>query len=144
VSDTRPGRSEQQIRIVGGRRMQCKDIPNAAFLDAVRHAPGVSSRPDSWRNRCSVQRELETVVGWLPERLFLAKARGLIRRRLLQGCPCGCRGDYELPEWRTGVRPALPGEVPVTVPCPGPSCARYLYGAVHEHTELQPSGGEGQ
>jgi hypothetical protein len=144
VSDSRPGRSEQQIRTINGRRMQCKDIPDAAFLDAVRRTPGVSSQPDSWRNRWAVQAELETATGWIPERLFLAKARGLIRRKLLRGCPCGCRGDYELPARRTGVHPVLPGEVLVTVPCPGPSCARYLYGAEHQHTEVQPARDQGR
>lgn len=49
--------------------------------------------------------------------------------------------------WRPGdEQPAPksepPATVPVAVPCPGPSCARYLYGTRHEHTELQPCGGE--
>jgi hypothetical protein len=138
VSDRRPGRFEQQIRMVGGRRMQCKDIPDAAFLDAVK----VNGRAAGWRTRWEVQRDLESVIGWLPERLFLAKARTLIRRMLVLGCPCGCRGEYEIPEWCAD--PAPPGAVPVAVPCPGSPCARYLYGAVHQHTELRASGGEEQ
>ena len=32
----------------------------------------------------------------LPENLVLAKARKLIKRGLLDGCACGCRGDFEL------------------------------------------------
>ena len=31
----------------------------------------------------------------LPQKLVLAKARKLIRRGLLNGCACGCRGDLE-------------------------------------------------
>jgi hypothetical protein len=32
-----------------------------------------------------------------PEKVVLAKARSLVRRGLLLGCPCGCRGDFEVP-----------------------------------------------
>lgn len=97
MSGDRPDRFEPQIRMVGGRRMQCKDIPDGVFLDAVRRTPGTDSRPGAWRMRWDVQAELEQVTGWLPINLFLAKAAGLMRRGLLGGCPCGCRGDYHLP-----------------------------------------------
>lgn len=32
----------------------------------------------------------------LPEKLVLSKMRNLIKRGLVDGCPCGCRGDYEI------------------------------------------------
>lgn len=83
-----------------GRLMQCKDIPDAVFLGAVRNTPGVNDWPGSWRMRWDVQTALEAVVGSLPEKLFLAKARKLMARGLLCGCDCGCRGDYLLPEER--------------------------------------------
>jgi hypothetical protein len=54
--------------------------------------------------RWNVHAELETDVGPIPERLFLAKARGLMARGLLGGCACGCRGDYHLPEHCEGGR----------------------------------------
>lgn len=78
------------IRIVDGRRMQCKDIPDEVFLDAVRRA----GEPGSWRMRWHVQAELETVLGPIPARLLLAKARKLIAARKMGGCDCGCRGDW--------------------------------------------------
>lgn len=31
-----------------------------------------------------------------PRKVLLAKARRLIKRGLLTGCACGCRGDFEL------------------------------------------------
>lgn len=88
-----------QIRMVGDRRMQCKDIPDDVFLDAVRRTPAVddSLDPSSWRMRWSVHEELERVLGFVPERLLLAKARKLMAAKRLGGCPCGCRGDYHLP-----------------------------------------------
>ena len=33
-----------------------------------------------------------------PERVLLAKLRRLVRRGLLDGCPCGCRGDFTITE----------------------------------------------
>lgn len=33
-----------------------------------------------------------------PEKVLLAKLRKLVRRRLLDGCPCGCRGDFVITE----------------------------------------------
>jgi hypothetical protein len=32
----------------------------------------------------------------IPEKIVRAKARALVRRRLIDGCTCGCRGDFEI------------------------------------------------
>lgn len=32
----------------------------------------------------------------IPDKLALAKMRMLIRKGLVDGCGCGCRGDFEL------------------------------------------------
>ncbi|GAA3018915.1 hypothetical protein HEB29_005280 [Streptomyces fulvorobeus] len=72
--------------------MQCKDIPDDVFVTAVRDAPALSSA--RWRMRWQVAEELESVMGPIPENLFMAKARRLIARGLIGGCPCGCRGDW--------------------------------------------------
>jgi len=32
----------------------------------------------------------------VPEKIVYAKLRRLVKRGLLTGCPCGCRGDYEV------------------------------------------------
>ncbi|MFD7016107.1 hypothetical protein [Streptomyces sp. NPDC059928] len=94
-----PGVEPEPIRMIDGRRMQCKDILDDAFLDAVRRIPAVdgSMKPSGWRTRWNVQAELEKTLGPIPENLFLAKARRLGRRRLLGGCTeCTCRGDYHI------------------------------------------------
>lgn len=95
------------IRMVNGRRMQCKDIPDEVFLEAVRRSPGTPNC--GWRTRWNVREVLEQEVGPVPENLFMAKARRLIARGLMDGCACGCRGDFVpagelVVEWdRTGV-----------------------------------------
>jgi hypothetical protein len=72
--------------------MQCKDIPDAVFLAAVRAAPAVVI---GWRMRWDVHNELEAALGFeVPEKLLMAKARKLESRGLLGGCTCGCRGDW--------------------------------------------------
>ena len=84
------------IRLIDGRRMQCKDIPDAVFLEAVRHTPGLAA--SNWRMIWNVHDALEAQVGLVPWNLLLAKARKLIDAGKLGGCPCGCRGDWHLPE----------------------------------------------
>ncbi|MFD7763626.1 hypothetical protein [Streptomyces microflavus] len=89
------------IRLIGGRRMQCKDIPDEALCDAVRLTPPpwpTASNAAPWRMAWDVQATLETAIGPVPYKLFLAKVRRLFAKGLLGGCDCGCRGDYHLTE----------------------------------------------
>lgn len=82
----------EPIRLIGGRRMQCKDIPADAFLDAVRS----SCAETGTANRADVAAHLENYIGPVPWNLFLAKARQLIRAGKLDGCACGCAGDFRV------------------------------------------------
>lgn len=72
----------------GPIKLQAKHIPDEWFLwltqaDASnRH--GMASR---WSGYDALM---------MPEKVVLAKARALIRRGLLNGCGCGCRGDFEV------------------------------------------------
>ena len=72
--------------------MQAKDITDDAFLEAMEEARRQS--PCTMVNRWDVGRILAA-----PDKVVLAKARTLIRRGVIRGCWCGCRGDFELPEW---------------------------------------------
>jgi hypothetical protein len=87
-----------------------RDIPDELFLDAVRVARGRNGVPQ-WATRWDVEAVLGGVtfprdftaypdVPGVPEKVVLAKAKRLIARKLLDGCPCGCRGDFEIPEER--------------------------------------------
>lgn len=84
------------IRLVGDRRMQCKDIPDDVFIAAIRRTPGTSVA--NWRMSWEVQATLEAELGPIPYNLFMAKVRKLHAAKKIGGCPCGCRGDFHLPE----------------------------------------------
>lgn len=120
------------IRMVGDRRMQCKDIPDETFLDAVRATP--SGYSGDWRNRHKVQATLEQAIGPVPENLFLAKARRLGERGLLGGCTrCSCLGDYHLSEdCRSGCCGEQPPKPPLFV-----SMRRPQYTGVLSYLEQQ-------
>lgn len=93
--------------------MQCKDIANEDFLNAVRTASRLSGGgwAMAWDVGCVLAGNPEHVTMTSPHRdsptgecfpwrLLKAKARKLIDKGLLKGCACGCRGDYYIPgEW---------------------------------------------
>lgn len=72
--------------------MQCKDIPDAPILRFLAKNPGV------WHNWFfGDDRDVRLAMPPnVPEKLVLAKMRTLIRRGLVDGCDCGCRGDFEI------------------------------------------------
>ena len=71
-------------------RLQCKDIPDRMFLAAVdRYEKKHNSWVCYW---VMVEEERWT----FDKELVLAKAEKLIDRKLMTGCPCGCRGDFEM------------------------------------------------
>lgn len=85
-------------------KIQCKDIPDEEFLLALIFTISINENfnPQNWRMRWEVKENLEAVRGPIPEKVFLAKAKKLIKAKKLGGCDCGCRGDYHLPCNRVG------------------------------------------
>lgn len=87
---------------------KCSDIPDLEFLRAIDECLRRIPHPADWAMRWNVRAVLAghpKAVGtpdasqdWpgVPENLVLAKARKLIRRGLMSGCACGCRGDFEV------------------------------------------------
>lgn len=71
--------------------MQAKDIPDGAFLAAVRVVNNVERR---W----AFYGDLMATFPGIPYKVLRAKAGKLIRRGLLEGCDCGCRGDFWVPQ----------------------------------------------
>ncbi len=101
--------------------MQAADIPDSVFLAIVRainegripeaekEFRGVPGKGGAWaetgniihRERWAFVWDLSGILG-LPEKLIRAKAKSLIKRGLMTGCPCGCRGDFEVDGLVTG------------------------------------------
>ena len=83
--------------------MKAADITNEAFLAAVQTAAQIRGHRSATRwDVAAVLAGHPEDVGQgpqnypaMPEKVVLAKARRLIRRRILDGCACGCRGDFE-------------------------------------------------
>jgi len=71
------------------RTMQCKDIADRPLLQFVATR---QREKGLWVNAW----DFEPPYSDLPDKLFRAKMDTLIRRGLLDGCACGCRGDYEM------------------------------------------------
>lgn len=72
--------------------MKCKDIPDEPVLRFL------AKRPGEWHNWCfgNDKDVHQAMPEGTPEKLVLAKMRTLIRRKLVKGCDCGCRGDFEI------------------------------------------------
>lgn len=79
-------------------RLQAKDIDDRKVLSEVRRL-SMDTQGGRWPNtpHWVMARDLEKALGLENTgRLLLAKCDALIRRKLLDGCTCGCRGDFEL------------------------------------------------
>lgn len=87
-------------------RWQAKDIGDVFFLGCVDWCSMCAQPPLPWepneRNTYDhfphwvFMWNLECLMPIFPSEVILAKARALIRRGLITGCDCGCRGDFEL------------------------------------------------
>ncbi len=74
--------------------MQCKDIPDEPVLRFLLYHKG------KWCNwfEESERSVFNAMPGGIPGNLVHAKMKSLIRRGLVKGCICGCRGDFEITE----------------------------------------------
>lgn len=75
--------------------MQCKDIPDKPILEFL------LQRAKEGKMWCCWFDGFENSIGQAmpkdtPEKIRIAKMAKLIGRGLVSGCPCGCRGDYEI------------------------------------------------
>jgi hypothetical protein len=71
--------------------MQCKDIPDIPILQFLNKLTRWGTWFPNFDN--SVQQGMPIGVC---EKLVKAKMKSLIKRGLVDGCTCGCRGDYEI------------------------------------------------
>jgi hypothetical protein len=77
--------------------MQCKDIPDKPILEFLANKPYKvhgyewSTWFIGWENSIN-----QAMPGVTNEKLIQAKMINLVNRGLVDGCICGCRGDYKI------------------------------------------------
>jgi len=70
------------------RKFQAKHLPDAGFLLILQFF--ARRTDDRWMQIW----DLERLMPHIPEKLIRAKMGQLIKRGLVDGCACGCRGDF--------------------------------------------------
>lgn len=73
--------------------MQCKDIDDLRILKFLKQHMGVWCT--HWESK-RIPSVMSAMPKGIPDKLYLAKMRQLLRRGLVTGCGCGCRGDWEI------------------------------------------------
>ncbi len=76
--------------------MKAADLSTEEFLGFIRGL-NVERRADGGAGWVLMW-DLEARWPEVPYKVLLAKARILIRKKKLNGCGCGCRGDFVLPD----------------------------------------------
>jgi hypothetical protein len=76
----------------GDAPRQCKDIPDLPILKFLEAHQGQFC---NWvfDDELDVRNAMPPRT---PDKLALAKMQRLIQRKLVDGCCCGCRGDFEI------------------------------------------------
>ena len=77
--------------------MQCKDIPELPILQFLFDQPIEYYGGRKWTNWFGDEYENSVTHAMppnTPDKLVLAKMRQLIKKELVDGCDCGCRGDF--------------------------------------------------
>ncbi len=69
--------------------MQAKDVPEQAILALIPAESPTSIGISRW--------DIGRAMPDVPEKVLLAKLRSMVKRGLIRGCACGCRGDFHLP-----------------------------------------------
>lgn len=72
--------------------MQCKDIPGQPIIDWLKNQTEWATYGDGF----SMPTVADCMPLGTPEKLQLAKMGKLIKRGIVEGCACGCRGDFYL------------------------------------------------
>lgn len=82
--------------IMKNGKLQCKDVPDQPIIDWI-------AKQDKWTTHF-LGSDGKPISDWsipleiLPgnENFRLAKLRSMMKKRLIKGCDCGCRGDWEI------------------------------------------------
>ncbi len=79
--------------------MKASDISDLRMLDAVKNGTLMPLGASRWT--------IESLFLEVPPKVVLAKLHALLRRKLITGCACGCRGDFNITEAGTALAEAL-------------------------------------
>lgn len=71
------------------KSIQAKHIDDAEFLSFIAQ---INKEEDRW----AYTWDFPDYAPDVPIKVLLAKCKSLIKRGLLTGCTCGCRGDFEI------------------------------------------------
>ncbi len=71
------------------RRPKASDISDETCLEAVRAVRG------RWASSWSMLPDIQEKLRVYPPKVVLAKLKQLVKKNKLDGCTCGCRGDFE-------------------------------------------------
>lgn len=75
------------------KKLQCKHIPDRPILEFL------AKRPGRWHNWFGNEYDNSVTLAMpmnLPSKLVRAKMKRLVQRKMVNGCCCGCRGDFEI------------------------------------------------
>jgi len=87
-----------EAELLHAGRPKAADIPDAAMLAVL---------TPQWQCWWTIAEHFPA----FPPKVVQAKLRQLLKRDLAHGCPCGCRGDWHLPDYAEygqcpcGIRP---------------------------------------
>lgn len=73
---------------------KCSDIPDQPILDFLTQLDGKWATWFTPHPEMKMPSVLSVMPGGTTEKLALAKMRKLMKRGLVNGCGCGCRGDF--------------------------------------------------
>ena len=84
-------------------KIKCKDIPDKHILNYLWETQNVFNECWTciWYGHFKETKPENRDIYYAmpegtPEKLALAKMKSLIKRGLVDGCACGCRGDFEI------------------------------------------------
>jgi hypothetical protein len=73
--------------------VRCKDIPERPILEWLK----IRKNKDLlWGTWCQGYENSVPFPDGIPPKLRIAKMAQMIKKGIVSGCPCGCRGDYEI------------------------------------------------
>lgn len=85
----------EKILISPRHRPQAKNVPEDVILEIMRKEPGKWFTHYDWRHDACLPFHAPELRRF-PEKVLRAKLSKMMKRGLINGCDCGCRGDWHI------------------------------------------------